>query len=91
MSARREIAETTAEEARELPKLDVFPTPSPVSKPMQELAAVSRQSGAAAELAKTSSEPEPPAELKVEPLTIAQIEIAPLNPLTDAKGNEADQ
>lgn len=90
MSARQEIAETT-EEARELPKLDVFPTPSPVPKPLQELAAVSRQSGPAAGLAETSSEPEPPAELKIEPLTIARIEIAPLNPLTDTKRNEADR
>jgi hypothetical protein len=91
MSGSQEIAETGTGEVNSLPKLDVFPTPSPVPEPVRELVAVSLHEGAVAGLAGTSSGPAQPAELKIEPLTIARIEIAPLNPLTDAKGNEVGQ
>jgi hypothetical protein len=88
MAPGQAIVETTLQEAEALPKLDVFPTPDSMAEPIQELAAVSQHSRVVAGLGETSSEPEPPAGLKVEPITIARIEIAPLYPLLDAKGNK---
>jgi hypothetical protein len=84
--AQARIAKTETPQKENLPKLDVFPTPSPIAEPVRVLAAITLPQGVATDLAESPAEQTPPAELRVEPITIAQIEIAPLFPLPDVKG-----
>ena len=77
-------------ETTPLPKLGVFPTPSVVAEPVRELAEVSRQhpGGIVPEVAEDAVERKPPAPLKIEPIEIAKIEIAPLYPVKDTQAKE---
>jgi hypothetical protein len=67
-----------------LPKLDVFPSPSSPTEQMQALLEVAQQDPNAMMREQTEDDPKkPPTALKVEPITIASIEIEPLYPLPD--------
>lgn len=73
-----------------LPKLDVFPTPSAATEPERKLAAISWQHPGAIvpDAAEAAVERKPPAPLKIEPIEIAAIEIAPLFPVKDTQAKE---
>ncbi len=67
-----------------LPRLDVFPAPAQLPEPVRELAELCRHRGVdVSDLTDLDFQGKPPAELKVEPITIATIEIKPLFPLPD--------
>jgi hypothetical protein len=66
-----------------LPKLDVFPAPSVATEPVRKMVEISRQgkivmglAGLSAEHKDTEGHGDP--EVKIEPITIAKIEIKPL-------------
>lgn len=70
--------------AEPLPKLDAFPAPAQVPEPVRELAELSHHRGVdVSGLTDLDFQRKPPAELNVEPITIATIEIKPLFPLPD--------
>lgn len=62
-----------------LPKLDVFPTPTPLSAEERALVAMAQRDPKQAEQALTMPEEKPSTPLEIKPLTIAAIEISPLN------------
>ncbi|GGH16406.1 hypothetical protein [Silvibacterium dinghuense] len=63
-----------------LPKLDVFPTPTPLSPEEQALAAMAQRNPQQAQQAMTMPEHKPIEPLNVKPVMIAAIRIPPLNP-----------
>jgi hypothetical protein len=75
-----------------LPKLDVFPSPSPSTEQMQALSEIAQRDPREIMPDQTEGEPEKkqPAALKVEPITIARIEIEPLYPLPDANAKKVE-
>lgn len=76
--------ERGAEMAGVLPKLDVFPTPTQLSEPIHELAVLSFQQGVQISGLDTSlQQAQSIADLAVEPIKIAAIEIPPLVPPSD--------
>lgn len=66
--------------SRALPKLDVFPTPGPVPEQMQPLIEIAQRTvrGLVPEAMERGREEERSVGLKMEPITIASIEIEPL-------------
>jgi hypothetical protein len=89
ISVRRE-SKGAVGEAQSLPKLDVFPTLSVAAEPVRKLAEVSRRypKTMLLGLAGSFAESKPPEELKIEPIEIARIEIAPLYPVKDTGAKE---
>jgi hypothetical protein len=89
-----EVAATTpaSAQSRALPKLDVFPSPSPSTEQMQALIEIAQRNAKeiVPEETERGSADEKPAALKVEPITIARIEIAPLYPLPDANAKQVE-
>ena len=75
-----------------LPKLDVFPSPSPSTEQMQALLDVAQQDPKSmmSEQAEDDSDKKQPVALKVEPITIAKIEIAPLYPLPERDAKKVE-
>ena len=74
-----------------LPKLDVFPAPAQVPEPVRELAELSHRRGVdVSGLTNLDFQGKPPAELKIEPITIATIEIKPLFPLPDSAKKQVE-
>ncbi len=77
--------------AEPLPKLDVFPAPAHVPEPVRELAELSQHRKVdVSGLTDLDFQGKPPAELKVEPITIATIEINPLFPLPDGTKKQVE-
>ena len=77
----RGVAEPVLSEAEPLPKLDVFPAPSPVAEPIRRLAKASGRRGGevvSGLVADAAADGSSKGEIKVEPIAIAMIEIEPL-------------
>jgi hypothetical protein len=77
-------------QAKSLPKLDIFPTPSMATEPEQKLAEISRQRPGVIvpDGPEAAVERKTPAPLKIESIEIAAIEIAPLYPVKDIPAKE---
>jgi hypothetical protein len=71
--------------SQELPKLDDFPAPSPLTAEESTLLAFAAQAAPEQKQALTKPAPEAKEPLEVEPIRIAEIEIKPLSPPDDDK------